>query len=157
MDPKAPTPHGARLCPVDGATLVATRRAGIEIDHCPTCRGVWLDRSELETLIAAEGTVELAEPGAGAPTVETAPPPLPGEAGFRSRLDRWREAEGAARGEASRGGRDERGRDRDEDGLSRARRIGWSERDRRDDDDDDRDDRRGRDDVGRMLRKVFDL
>nr|WP_066794408.1 zf-TFIIB domain-containing protein [Sphingomonas soli] len=38
-------------CPVDGATLVPTERSGIEIDHCPTCRGVWLDRGELDKII----------------------------------------------------------------------------------------------------------
>jgi uncharacterized protein len=38
-------------CPVDGATLQMTDRQGIEIDYCPTCRGVWLDRGELDKLI----------------------------------------------------------------------------------------------------------
>ncbi|THD37005.1 MAG: hypothetical protein E7773_05595 [Sphingomonas sp.] len=38
-------------CPVDGATLVPIERQGIEIDHCPTCRGVWLDRGELDKII----------------------------------------------------------------------------------------------------------
>jgi hypothetical protein len=38
-------------CPVDGATLVMSERSGIEIDYCPTCRGVWLDRGELDKII----------------------------------------------------------------------------------------------------------
>jgi uncharacterized protein len=38
-------------CPIDGAVLVPVERAGIEIDHCPTCRGVWLDRGELDKII----------------------------------------------------------------------------------------------------------
>lgn len=38
-------------CPVDGSTLVLSERAGVEIDYCPTCRGVWLDRGELDKLI----------------------------------------------------------------------------------------------------------
>lgn len=38
-------------CPVDGALLQMTERQGIEIDYCPTCRGVWLDRGELDKLI----------------------------------------------------------------------------------------------------------
>lgn len=38
-------------CPVDGAALVPMERQGIEIDHCPTCRGVWLDRGELDKII----------------------------------------------------------------------------------------------------------
>ena len=41
-------------CPVDGTTLVISDRAGIEIDYCPTCRGVWLDRGELDKLIERE-------------------------------------------------------------------------------------------------------
>ena len=31
--------------------LLMTDRQGIEIDYCPTCRGVWLDRGELDKLI----------------------------------------------------------------------------------------------------------
>jgi Zn-finger nucleic acid-binding protein len=38
-------------CPVDGATLVPIERQGIEIDHCPNCRGVWLDRGELDKIV----------------------------------------------------------------------------------------------------------
>jgi hypothetical protein len=38
-------------CPNDGATLQMTSREGIEIDYCPECRGVWLDRGELDKLI----------------------------------------------------------------------------------------------------------
>lgn len=40
-------------CPVcKDATLVMTDRQGIEIDYCPECRGVWLDRGELDKLVA---------------------------------------------------------------------------------------------------------
>lgn len=38
-------------CPVDGATLVIADRNGVEIDYCPDCRGVWLDRGELDKII----------------------------------------------------------------------------------------------------------
>jgi Zn-finger nucleic acid-binding protein len=38
-------------CPVDETTLVMSERSGIEIDYCPTCRGVWLDRGELDKII----------------------------------------------------------------------------------------------------------
>lgn len=38
-------------CPNDNATLQMTTREGIEIDYCPECRGVWLDRGELDKLI----------------------------------------------------------------------------------------------------------
>jgi uncharacterized protein len=40
-------------CPVDQTTLAMTERQGIEIDYCPQCRGVWLDRGELDKLIDA--------------------------------------------------------------------------------------------------------
>lgn len=38
-------------CPVDETTLVMSERNGIEIDYCPQCRGVWLDRGELDKII----------------------------------------------------------------------------------------------------------
>ena len=38
-------------CPVDDETLVMTERNGVEIDYCPKCRGVWLDRGELDKII----------------------------------------------------------------------------------------------------------
>lgn len=37
------------ICP--DATLLMSERQGVEIDYCPTCRGVWLDRGELDKLI----------------------------------------------------------------------------------------------------------
>ena len=40
-------------CPIDQTTLAMTERQGVEIDYCPKCRGVWLDRGELDKLIAA--------------------------------------------------------------------------------------------------------
>ena len=50
-------------CPVDGATLTMTERSGVEIDYCPECRGVWLDRGELDKIIdKAVPPVALAEP-----------------------------------------------------------------------------------------------
>jgi uncharacterized protein len=38
--------------------LVMTDRQGVEIDYCPTCRGVWLDRGELDKLIERAGQYE---------------------------------------------------------------------------------------------------
>ena len=46
-----PNHEGPMACPVDGTTLVMSERSGIEIDYCPTCRGVWLDRGELDKII----------------------------------------------------------------------------------------------------------
>lgn len=40
-------------CPVDGELLVITERSGVELDYCPRCRGVWLDRGELDKIIDA--------------------------------------------------------------------------------------------------------
>ena len=40
-------------CPVcDHVDLQMTERRGVEIDYCPSCRGVWLDRGELDEIIA---------------------------------------------------------------------------------------------------------
>lgn len=38
-------------CPNCQETLVMTERQGIEIDYCPKCRGVWLDKGELDKII----------------------------------------------------------------------------------------------------------
>ena len=56
------------LCPTcDDVHLAMTDRQGIEIDYCPQCRGIWLDRGELDRLI------ERAEQAAAPAT----PPPAP--------------------------------------------------------------------------------
>jgi uncharacterized protein len=38
-------------CPVDNSELTISDRSGVEIDFCPQCRGVWLDRGELDKII----------------------------------------------------------------------------------------------------------
>jgi Zn-finger nucleic acid-binding protein len=53
-------------CPIDGTQLVMADRNGVEIDYCPQCRGVWLDRGELDKIIERSA--------AEAPS---APPPPP--------------------------------------------------------------------------------
>jgi len=45
----------AMRCPVDGTTLVLAERAGVEIDYCPDCRGVWLDRGKLDRILGRSG------------------------------------------------------------------------------------------------------
>jgi Zn-finger nucleic acid-binding protein len=45
-------------CPLDNTELVMTDRQGIEIDYCPKCRGVWLDRGELDKIIERNTTFE---------------------------------------------------------------------------------------------------
>nr|WP_082708993.1 zf-TFIIB domain-containing protein [Marinobacterium profundum] len=46
------------LCPVCKVELVMTERQHIEIDYCPQCRGVWLDRGELDKIIERSTTQE---------------------------------------------------------------------------------------------------
>src|SRR4029079_16944288 len=53
-------------CPVDGTELRLSERQGIEIDYCPQCRGVWLDRGELDKII--ERTAGAQEPSPSQPT-----------------------------------------------------------------------------------------
>jgi Zn-finger nucleic acid-binding protein len=60
----------AMRCPVDNETLVMADRGGVEIDYCPKCRGVWLDRGELDKII--ERSLGAAPQPAAAPM---APPP----------------------------------------------------------------------------------
>ncbi|MFC3614628.1 zf-TFIIB domain-containing protein [Lutimaribacter marinistellae] len=52
-------------CPIDGTALVIAERSGVEIDYCPQCRGVWLDRGELDKIIDRS-------------VVQAPPPPPPG-------------------------------------------------------------------------------
>lgn len=60
-------------CPVDGATLQMSERSGIEIDYCPECRGVWLDRGELDKIIAKSVEAEAPAQPAAAPPSPQAP------------------------------------------------------------------------------------
>ena len=57
-----PNTAGPMSCPVDGTTLVMSERSGIEIDYCPTCRGVWLDRGELDKIIERNAADVAPEP-----------------------------------------------------------------------------------------------
>jgi Zn-finger nucleic acid-binding protein len=59
-----PNASGPMACPVDGATLVMSERSGIEIDYCPQCRGVWLDRGELDKIIERNNAGASPEPQA---------------------------------------------------------------------------------------------
>ncbi len=61
---------GPMTCPVDGAVLTMSERQGIEIDYCPTCRGVWLDRGELDKIIERSNA-------AAAPAPQAAPQASP--------------------------------------------------------------------------------
>lgn len=64
-------------CPVcTGTQLVMSERQGIEIDYCPQCRGVWLDRGELDKIID-RSTAAMPE----AQVRQSAPPPQQQQSG----------------------------------------------------------------------------
>ena len=44
-----------RLCPVDSTELRRIERSGVHGDACPSCRGIWLDRGELDKIVEREG------------------------------------------------------------------------------------------------------
>ncbi len=60
-------------CPSDNVALVMSERNGIEIDYCPECRGVWLDRGELDKIIDRAGA--MTAPSPAAPAASYTPPP----------------------------------------------------------------------------------
>lgn len=71
-------PAAGMPCPVCQVPLVMSERQNVEIDYCPQCRGVWLDRGELDKII--QRTVEqdvapLVNPRAA--PYSSAPPPQP--------------------------------------------------------------------------------
>ena len=58
---------------IDGTELVMSERQGIEIDYCPSCRGVWLDRGELDKLIERSAADAGPDQQAPAPTAHHPP------------------------------------------------------------------------------------
>ena len=44
-----------RVCPVDATPLRRIERSGVHVDACPSCRGIWLDRGELDKIVEREG------------------------------------------------------------------------------------------------------
>src|SRR3989337_1758725 len=60
----------AMSCPVCRVPLTMSEREGVEIDFCPQCRGVWLDRGELDKILDRVAVVAPASPAA-----PPAPPP----------------------------------------------------------------------------------
>jgi hypothetical protein len=72
-------------CPVcSDATLVMSERQGIEIDYCPSCRGVWLDRGELDKIIERSAAADEAAAAAAPPAPPQPAPqaPYPPQAGY---------------------------------------------------------------------------
>lgn len=83
-------------CPVCTDTaLVMAERHGVEIDYCPKCRGVWLDRGELDKIIDQASALDApvnAPPDRHAPPPQTAHspghyPPPPGAYGYPPQQD----------------------------------------------------------------------
>src|SRR5215203_1955572 len=70
---------GVMQCPNDQTVLQMTERQGIEIDYCPTCRGVWLDRGELDKIIERASA---AAPPKEAARSESRPDPRTEVAGY---------------------------------------------------------------------------
>lgn len=70
FEPPTPAASGM-LCPHCRVPLAMFERQNIEIDYCPQCRGVWLDKGELDKIIqrseAIEHQAHMAQPPAHAP------------------------------------------------------------------------------------------
>lgn len=64
---------GGLLCPACRVDLVMSERSGVEIDYCPRCRGVWLDRGELDKILERNAS----EIGAARQAAPPPPPPPP--------------------------------------------------------------------------------
>ena len=64
-------------------TLSISSRDGVEIDFCPQCRGVWLDRGELDKIIDRTAALSAPPP----PTAASAPPPAYGDRYREERYD----------------------------------------------------------------------
>jgi uncharacterized protein len=61
--PEARSARGEPLrCPNDGARLVEVERSEVLIDACPECRGIWLDRGELDKVLAKERAATASDP-----------------------------------------------------------------------------------------------
>lgn len=58
-------------CPTCQVALVMSERQGIEIDYCPRCRGIWLDRGELDKIL--ERSASYQQPDSSAPVHSPAP------------------------------------------------------------------------------------
>lgn len=61
---------GSLICPKCGGAMRSYERSGITVDQCTECRGVFLDRGELERLIDAEGAALQTQGAAPAPAAD---------------------------------------------------------------------------------------
>lgn len=75
---RTPEAVAGMLCPVCKVGLHMSDRQGIEIDYCPQCRGIWLDRGELDKIIERSGAGEApVAPLAPQPSMPPQPPMPP--------------------------------------------------------------------------------
>lgn len=70
-------------CPACDVTLVMSDRQGIEIDYCPQCRGVWLDRGELDKIIERASAEYAPQPRQAPPPRTHHPAPQHGDDYYR--------------------------------------------------------------------------
>ncbi len=56
---RSPQASPAMPCPVCQVSLTISERQGVEIDFCPQCRGVWLDRGEIDKIIERSRPAEI--------------------------------------------------------------------------------------------------
>lgn len=63
------------MCPNDNAAMQTLERGGVQFDMCPSCRGVWLDRGELEKLMASATEEGRASAPRAAPPQQPSHPP----------------------------------------------------------------------------------
>lgn len=85
------------LCPNDNSSMQTVDRDGVQFDMCPTCRGVWLDRGELEKLMAADGPGTAPSPEAD--PRRASPSQQPWNIGYGERGERGEYGERGERGE----------------------------------------------------------
>lgn len=70
-------PAAGMPCPVCKVPLVMSERQGVEIDYCPQCRGVWLDRGELDKILERSGREAATAPPAYQSPPAHQPQPAP--------------------------------------------------------------------------------
>ena len=106
-------------CPRCGVTLTMSERQGIEIDYCPQCRGVWLDRGELDKILERAEAVQSSPPPQPAASMPSQPSEAP--------TSGWTKPPAPPQQQPRRDG--DRGRDDDRDsyrqGHHERKRKGW--------------------------------
>ena len=63
-------------CPVCKVALTMSERQGVEIDYCPQCRGVWLDRGELDKILERSAAAETPQAVPPQASQQMQPPPM---------------------------------------------------------------------------------